>query len=113
MLSSQESRESRNARRFPVQIPVKVRIPGSDAEVEYSTRDVSHRGVFVYTNDPLPKDSPIEFTMKLSSPDAPEEGVQVYCIGTVVRVEQPVGGDVGMAATIDSYKFLHSQKAHA
>jgi hypothetical protein len=113
VLPSQESRESRAATRFPVSVAVQVKIPGSDSEVVYSTRDVSHRGIFVYTNEPLPPDSPIEFTMKLNAPGSPEEGVHVLCCGTVVRVEAPVGGDVGMAATIDSYRFLHSKKAHA
>lgn len=105
--------DHRIAQRFPVHVPVKVKIPGSDAEVVYSTRDVSHRGIFVYTNEPLPADSPIQFTMKLSSSGAPEDGIQVLCSGTVVRVEQPVGGEVGMAATIDSYRFVQSNKAHA
>ena len=112
-VSKPQPPEHRIAQRFPVHVPVTVRMPGKDAEAVYSTRDVSHRGVFVYTNEPLPEDSPIEFTMKLSAPGSPEEGVQVHCSGTVVRVEAPVGGEVGMAATIDSYRFLHSKKAHA
>jgi hypothetical protein len=90
-----------------------MKIPGTESEIVYSTRDVSHRGIFVYTKVPLPEHTPIEFTMKLKAPGSPQEGVQVQCSGTVVRVEAPVGGEIGMAATIDSYRFLQSKKAEA
>ena len=109
----ESSIDHRIAQRFPVHIPVRVKIPGTASEIVYSTRDVSHRGVFLYTKDPLPEHSPIEFTMKLKAPGAPEDGIQVLCNGTVVRVEMPVDGEIGMAATIDSYRFVHSKKANA
>ena len=112
-MSKPQQPEHRIAQRFPVHVPVKVKIPGRDAEVVYSTRDVSHRGIFFYTNEPLPEDSPIQFIMKLSASGAPEHGIQVLCSGTVVRVEVPIDGEVGMAATIDSYRFVDSKKGNA
>jgi PilZ domain len=108
-----QSQENRLAFRFPVHAPVRVKLPGSNSEIVYATRDVSHRGVFMLTNQPLPENSPIEFTMKLNAPGSPQDGVQVLCSGTVVRVEAPVDGDIGMAATIDSYRFLHDKKGNA
>lgn len=107
----EKSQEHRTALRFPVQVPVNVRV--GDSEMVCSTRDISHRGVFVVTDQPLPEHSPIEFTMKLRSPDSPQDGLQVVCCGTVVRVESPNGEEVGMAATIDSYRFLQSPKGNA
>jgi hypothetical protein len=111
--NEKQSQENRSAHRFPVDVPVRVKVPGSESEIVYSTRDVSHRGVFMVTDQPLPENSPIQFTMKLRSPGSPQDGVQVVCSGTVVRVESPDGAAVGMAATIDSYRFLHANKANA
>jgi hypothetical protein len=108
-----QMQDNRAARRFPVQVPVRVKVQGSESEIVYSTRDVSHRGIFLLTEDPLPENSSIVFTMKLKSPGSPQDGVQVMCSGTIVRVEAPNGGDAGMAATIDSYRFLHANKANA
>lgn len=112
MSNEKQSQNNRIAQRFPVHVPVRVKVPGSDAEIVYSTRDISHRGLFMVTDEPLPENSPIEFTMKLKSPGSPQDGVQVLCSGTVVRVDA-VDGDVGMAATIDSYRFLHEKKGNA
>ncbi len=107
-----EAREHRSAQRFMVDVPVLMKTAGSDREVVHSTRDVSHRGVFVYTDHPLPEASPVQFVLKLKTVDGPEEGIRILCSGTVVRVEQPVSGRHGMAATIDSYRFLY-KSAHA
>lgn len=112
MSSSKGSRENRSAQRFGINVPVRLKAE-SGQEVLYSTRDISHRGIFVLTDHPLPENSPIQFTMKLKSAGAPEEGIQVLCSGTVVRVEAPEGANIGMAATIDSYRFLHTKKANA
>ncbi len=112
MPNSLTSDDHRAARRFAVNVPVELKTE-SNERVLCSSRDVSSRGIFVLTEQPLPEHSPIEFTMKLNSPDAPDDGVRVRCTGTVIRVESPVDGDVGMAATIDSYRFLPHRKAHA
>lgn len=90
-----------------------MKVQGTDTETIYATRDVSHRGVFVVTDRPLPEDSQIEFTMSLKSASAAQGDLQVVCRGTVVRIESSDDGEVGMAATIDSYRFLHAAKANA
>ena len=113
MSVSNRSRDSRSARRFSVNVPVEVKSPHLDQEVAVSTRDISHRGIFLYTDRPLPENSPIEFTMQLKAEGAPREGVRVLCSGTVVRVESHAHDSMGMAATIDSYRFLHDRKGNA
>lgn len=113
MPSSLQKNDNRSAQRFPVTVPVRMRLFGDDSEAVYWTRNVSCRGVFVLTDEPLPENSSIQFTMNLRSPHAPEEGVQVLCQGTVVRVETLPEGSSGMAATIDSYRFLHAHRASA
>ena len=111
--NDKQAQENRTAQRFPVHVPIRVKVPGSDSEVVYSTRDVSHRGIFVVTDQPLPEDSQIEFTMQLKSASSPRKSLQVMCRGTVVRVESGDDDNVGMAATIDSYRFLHTNKGNA
>ena len=104
------TRENRASQRFPLDVPVRIKTPGSEQENIYVTRDVSSCGIFVYGDHPLPENSHIEFTMNLQAAESPEESVHVVCSGTVVRVESPRGG---MAATIDSYRFVHQQSAKA
>ena len=92
---------------------VPVLLKSGGIEIPCSTRDVSRGGIFLYTENPLPENSSIRFTMRLKTTGSPEEGVEVMCSGTVVRVESLHGGDAGMAATIDSYRFLQQKAAHA
>jgi hypothetical protein len=94
-------------------MPIEIKMRGSDSKAFYSTRDVSHRGVFVVTDHPLPEDSPIEFTMNLKSGGAMQPDVRVVCKGTVVRVEHGDGDNAGIAVTIDSYRFLHATRGTA
>lgn len=112
MSHSEQSKDHRSSQRFAVNVAVRVKTSHSDEEVACSSRDVSRSGIFLVTDQTLPENSPIEFTMKLRTPGAPEAGVQVLCSGTVVRVVAPSDDSVGMAVTIDSYRFLHA-KANA
>jgi len=111
-VSNLRTHESRTAQRFPVNVPVLLKSSGG-LEIPCSTRDVSRGGIFLYTENPLPENTSIRFTMRLKTMESSEEGVEVLCSGTVVRVESLHGGDAGMAATIDSYRFLQQKAAHA
>lgn len=113
MSSQAKSRDNRSARRFQLNVPVQMLSRISDAETSCASRDISHRGIFVYTEHPLPENSRIQFTMNLKTRGPLEEGVRVLCSGTVVRIEAPVRGNAGMAVTIDTYRFLHTEKANA
>ena len=57
--------EKRVLPRFPLEMPVWLRLPGSDATVHAKTRDVSASGVFFYVNCEIRQDAEIEFTMTL------------------------------------------------
>ena len=109
-MSKERSDDSRRAQRFLLNVPLEMKLPGADAPALLATRDVSYKGVFFYTDQPLPENQPIRFTMKLKS--AEREELQVVCTGTVVRVEW-VGESNGVAATIDSYKFMRQAPANA
>ena len=109
-MSKSRSDDSRSAQRFLLNVPLQMEIPGANEPAIFATRDVSYKGVFFYSDHPLPENAPIRFTMKLKS--AEQEDLQVVCTGTVVRVEW-VGDSNGVAATIDSYKFMRQATANA
>ena len=99
--------EKRVLPRFPLEMPVWLRLPGSDATVHAKTRDVSASGVFFYVNCEIQENSEIEFTMTLPPELTRTAAIQVSCKGKVVRVQNdPETGKVGIAAAIHSYDFL-------
>jgi hypothetical protein len=99
--------EKRVLPRFPLEMPVWLRLPGSDATVHAKTRDVSASGVFFFVNCEIRQDSDIEFTMTLPPELTRTAAIQVSCKGKVVRVQNDVAtGRIGIAAAIHSYDFL-------
>jgi hypothetical protein len=99
--------EKRVLPRFPLEMPVWVRLPGTDATVHAKTRDVSASGVFFYVNCEIREDAEIEFTMTLPPELTRTAAIQVSCKGKVVRVHNDATtGKVGIAAAIHSYDFL-------
>ena len=99
--------EKRVLPRFPLEMPVWVRVPGSDATVHAKTRDVSASGVFFYANFEIRPDAEIEFTMTLPPELTRTAAIQVSCKGKVVRVQTDAEtGKIGIAAAIHSYDFL-------
>lgn len=109
-MSKPRSDDSRSAQRFLLNVPLEMKVAHDDAATIHATRDVSYKGVFFYSERPLPENAPIRFTMKLKS--AEQEELKVVCTGTVVRVEW-MGESNGVAATIDSYKFMRQAPAKA
>lgn len=99
--------EKRVLPRFPLEMPVWLRLPGSDATVHAKTRDVSASGVFFYVNCDIRENSEIEFTMTLPPELTRTAAIQVSCKGKVVRVQNDAEtGKTGIAASIHSYDFL-------
>lgn len=101
--------ERRQLPRFPLEISVKVRLPGSDATVIGRTRDVSAVGVFFYINYPIQESSDIQFVMTLPPELTRTTAIDISCKARVVRVrEDSERGETGIAAAISSYDFLAS-----
>jgi PilZ domain-containing protein len=99
--------ERRSARRFTMSLPVIVRFASEDGPVERqgSTRDVSFRGLYFLTEDPLEAGSLIEFVLTLPGEITLAGDVHIRCFGRVVRVE-PQTVHCGIAARIERYEFL-------
>src|SRR3954463_6897891 len=98
--------EKRVLPRFPLEMPVWLRLPGSDATVHAKTRDVSASGVFFYVNCDIRENSEIEFTMTLPPELTRTAAIQVSCKGKVVRIQNDAAtGRTGLAAATHRYDF--------
>lgn len=97
--------EKRRAHRFPMTLPMLMaRTEG--AEEALSTRDVSSGGVYFEVEEAPHAGAKLEFVITLPTEITMTGPVQIRCIGKVVRVDRGVGGQIGVAATIDRYEFL-------
>ena len=100
-----EDSDQRTIRRFSMKLPVTVRAHEGDP-IEAVTKDVSARGVFIVLESELAEDSPLEFTLTLPPEITMTRSVRVHCTGRVVRIAREEAGPIGIAAQIESYKFV-------
>ncbi len=100
--------ERRTARRFSMNLPVKVRFSAGDRVTEKhgETRDVSFRGLYFTIEAATPEaGSSIEFVLTLPQQITLAGDVYIRCYARVLRVE-PRDGQRGVAARIERYEFL-------
>src|SRR3954468_23008757 len=96
--------DKRGARRFPLSLPVAVKVnPAENAEFFSETRDVSARGVFFYMESAPAEGSEVEFTLTLPPEITLTEALRIHCSGRVVRIDRGNGAKFGIAAAIDKY----------
>ncbi len=103
-----EIADKRRAERFPMALPVSVKVETSRAETTVKTRDVSSSGVFLQLKLPIEVGASLEFTLTLPAEITKGQAVRVKCRGKIVRVEHtaPEGEVLGAAATIERYEFV-------
>jgi len=89
---------------MPVRVPVKVRHEGS--EHQGLTRDLSSAGIFIYSESGMNAGSKLELVVMLPPSLGLGPGGWALCQATVVRVEQPDGKGMGVAATLDRIELL-------
>ena len=99
--------ERRAARRFSMNLPVKVRFSAGDgfAERDGETRDVSFRGLYFTIEASVETGSSIEFVLTLPQQITLAGDVHIRCYARVLRVETH-NGRRGVAARIERYEFL-------
>ena len=97
--------ERRASQRFDFQLPVGVRLAGSDCEGYGFTQDLSGRGVFFYTDYHVAEGDTVELTLVMPSEITLTENTRVRCRGRVVRVV-PVEKKFGVAARLEGYEYL-------
>lgn len=99
--------ERRAAQRFDFQLPVSIRLAGSDREAVGFTQDLSARGAFFYTDCKVPEAAQIELTLVMPSEITLTERMRVRCRGRVVRVVPATSATrTGVAVQVEGYDFL-------
>ena len=99
--------ERRASRRFTMMLPLTIRSVGSPAEPEKraSTKDISFRGLYFFTEAEYQTGARIEFVLTLPREISHAGDVNIRCQGEVVRVEAQ-SGSRGVAARIERYEFV-------
>jgi hypothetical protein len=99
--------ERRAARRFTMNLPMKVRFSADSGILEKKgeTRDVSFRGLYFVMEAIVETGSPIEFVLTLPQQITLAGDVHIRCYARVLRVDQNKGTP-GIAARIERYEFL-------
>jgi len=100
--------ERRAAQRFPMRIPLRVRFQSGEAPG--FTRDISTRGVFFLVEDETqPKiNEDVEFIITFPPEITLTTSLRVRCNARVVRSLKAWPDQVGIAAEIHHYQFLHA-----
>lgn len=108
--------ERRRYRRFPVRQPVTVKLEVPfvlDSLTEKHTvqtgtsRDVSGNGIFVWLRDRISLGTTVQIAMVAPKEIIPEGNVDLFCTGSVVRVEYEYN-KVGMAIAFNRIDTAHS-----
>lgn len=109
--------EARTGKRFPLELPIRIRQKKGTSVGKGTTADMSASGVYIQANTDLAVGSSIEFDITLPAKvlGTPSD-VEIRCTGRVVRKE----GDSktakgrktkkGVACVIDQYKFIRKSK---
>lgn len=100
--------ERRSRQRFEFQVPVSIRVNGSDQEEPGFTQDLSARGTFLYTDCRADVGCAVELTLMMPSEITLAESMRVRCRGKILRVVQrdAVMNRVGLAIELLSYEYL-------
>ena len=97
------------ATRYPIQIAMRYRSPGSRQWREGRTENISRSGVLFRTDHLMPLQTPIEMLFALPV-DVEGQNATVICRGRVVRMEGTADDmQPAVAATISGYRLTHSQ----
>ena len=105
MSTNQVHLERRAAQRFDFQLPVVVRLAGTDREGQGFTQDLSGRGAFLYTDFQVTEGDAVELTLAMPAEITLTENMRVRCRGKVLRVRQ-VERKFGVAVHLEGYEFL-------
>jgi PilZ domain len=103
-MTSKMNRRSRE--RVVASVPVRVRGDVASAEITAQTRDVSSNGVFLYTQSRMVQGADVELVLILPPELTAGEKCWVCCHARVLRVEQGLGNDFGVAAEIRRMDIL-------
>lgn len=102
--------ERRASQRFDFQLPVGLRLAGTDREGCGFTQDLSGRGAFFYTDFQVAEGDMVELTFVMPSEITLTEKMRVRCRARVTRV-QTVDSKFGVAVHLEGYEYLSEAEA--
>jgi PilZ domain len=105
MSTDQVHLERRASQRFDFQLPVGIRLAGTEREGCGFTQDLSGRGVFFYTDFQVTEGAAVELTLVMPAEITLTENMRVRCRGRVTRV-LPVERKFGVAVHLEGYEYL-------
>lgn len=104
-----DSADKRRAQRFPMSLPVSVKLEDGGGETAVKTKDISSSGVYLEFSTPMDIGSSLEFILTLPAEITKGQAVKVKCRGKVIRVDRSQDSNeaaIGVAATIERYEFV-------
>lgn len=106
--------ERRRMKRFPMQLPVHIKLGGELGNVLGVTRDISAGGIYFYLSSDIGDRPEIDFIVTFPPEITMVSRVKVRCLGRVVRTDRKTMRGTGVAASIQRYEFLKmADGAHA
>ena len=110
MSTTQVRVERRASQRFEFQLPVGIRVSGTDGNG--FTQDLSGRGVSLITDIHLVEGNAVELTLMMPSEITLGESMRVCCRGQVKRVQAlNIAAKTSVAVHFDGYKYLPVENA--
>ena len=98
--------ERRASRRLVTRLPVEVRNHAGPTEATAHTRDVSANGLFLYSESRMAVGSDVELVLILPPELTSGERCWVCCHARILRLEEGIGKDFGIAAEIRRMDIL-------
>jgi hypothetical protein len=112
MSTDQVHLERRASQRFDFQLPVGVRLAGTEREGCGFTQDLSGRGAFFYTDFQVKEGDAVELTFVMPAEITLTENMRVRCRGRVTRV-LPAHSKFGVAVHLEGYEYLSEAESEA
>ena len=102
--------DRRAMRRFSMNLPAFVRVPGIPCPFATETANVSARGIFFYIDRWMKEGAEVEVTMDFPSQVTFADPLRVRFRARVVRVIPQDRTRFGVAAAIDAYEFIGEEE---
>ena len=112
MSADENHLERRASQRFDFQLPIAVRLAGTDCEGYGFTQDLSGRGVFFYTDFQVTEGDAVELTLVMPSEITLTEN-RGFAAGEEWSGLTPVEQKFGVAARLEGYEYLPKAESAA
>jgi len=106
---------SARAKRFPLQIPLRYRLPHTPDWVEARTENVSRTGVLFQSERVFKPTTMVDVRLEIPPTNGNGAHAEVVCKCEVVRVEQPRESRISpaLAVAIHRYRFTRKWQPNA